>query len=137
MLAGSEGRRLTARATTAPPRYDSADPRLAEFCPAHVVNLSRLDCVQIHAALLGITRSDDEALSRDDRIARAVRVVEVLAEHGADMELAGPASSGGAKPAELAAKLGTHRSSKHSTGQGLSRRTDRAKANVVIWSAAV
>ena len=35
--------------------------------------------------------------------------MEVLAEHGADMELAGPASSGGAKPAELAAKLGTRR----------------------------
>ena len=32
-------------------------------------------------------------------------MVEVLAEHGADMELAEPASSGGAKPAELAAKL--------------------------------
>ena len=106
MLAGSEGRRLTARATTAPPPYDSNRPSSAWRSRCRTD--PDLNCVQIHAALLGITRSDDEALSRDDRIARAVRVVEVLAEHGADMELAGPASSGGAKPAELAAKLGTH-----------------------------
>ena len=45
--------------------------------------------------------------------------MEVLAEHGADMELAGPASSGGAKPAELAAKLGTRRCKAYAQMQSL------------------